>query len=300
MTLLLKQTEPEWVALHRIADSLEPELQAAFLKALEALKRQLPLNALTDMLEVGLLTDLGELVANLKLPDSVVATLRQVMTSAAVQAGTFTGAALGMSFSLDNPAVLRWVDSQVGRHIVGITSETQLAVRDVIRSAFVEGMHPREQARLIRDVVGLTVRDEGAVARFKQGLLDSGTTLKRTNQLTNRMANRLRRNRAEAIARTETISAANQGQREAWNEAADQRLIDPAATRIVWIATDDARTCPICNELDGTTVGFQDTFPVNQAAIKVGRPKSVFADHDGRTPPAHVMCRCALGLEFDE
>ena len=59
MTLLVKQTEPEFQAILDIADGLEPELQAAFLKALEALKRQLPLNALTDMLEGDLFTDLG-------------------------------------------------------------------------------------------------------------------------------------------------------------------------------------------------------------------------------------------------
>lgn len=297
--MIVKQTEPEFAALLRIADGLEPELRAAFLDALTALRTQLPLNTLTELLEADALTQLGALVADLKLPDSIVNTLRQVMTQAATKAGTFAGGRIGLSFNLDNPAVIRWVESNTAQHILGIENETKLAVRDIVRRGFIEGNPPREQARLIREIVGLTERDAGAVAAFKQGLTEADTPRRLVDSQVERMSNRLRNRRAEMIARTETVNAANRGQLEAWKEAADQGLIDPTVTRRVWIATDDARTCPICNELDGKTVGFVDAFPVNQSAIEVGRPKSVFPDHDGLAPPAHVACRCSTGLVFD-
>jgi hypothetical protein len=57
-----------------------------------------------------------------------------------------------------------------------------------------------------------------------------------------------------------TIRAANQGQREIWNQARDQGLLDDGQQRM-WVASGDANTCPECAALDGTTVGMDEEFP---------------------------------------
>jgi SPP1 gp7 family putative phage head morphogenesis protein len=84
--------------------------------------------------------------------------------------------------------------------------------------------------------------------------------------------------RAELIARTEIMRAVNAGQREAWNQAVDDGLLTGDEQR-TWIATDDELTCPICNDLDGETIGLDEQYSDGS---------------DG--PPAHPRCRCTEGI----
>ncbi len=49
--LLVKVHEPEFAAIHRVADKLQPGLRKAFLTALDSLQSQLPLNTLTELVE---------------------------------------------------------------------------------------------------------------------------------------------------------------------------------------------------------------------------------------------------------
>lgn len=85
--------------------------------------------------------------------------------------------------------------------------------------------------------------------------------------------------RAELIARTEAMTAVNEGQRQAWAQAEDEGLLT-GDERVEWIATSDA--CPeICEPLDGTT-----------------RPLDGEYDNPdgGDGPPAHPNCRCTEGI----
>ena len=87
--------------------------------------------------------------------------------------------------------------------------------------------------------------------------------------------------RAEKIARTETIRAANKGQQEAWDQAAEAGLLT-GKEKQVWIATPDDKTCPICEGLDGTEAAMGEEFEGEEDS------------YDG--PPAHPNCRCTIGL----
>jgi len=323
MTLLLKQTEPEFAQIHRVADALTPDLRRRFLTALESLKRQIPLDTLADLIDKGNIGDIGELIAGLDV--EVRSLIETVSRKAIGGVGDVTAAGFGLDFALDNPAVVRWVEGNAGKLITGITSETQKAVVSIVRNGFVEGVPPRAMARQIRRVVGLSERDAGAVDRFWRKLVADRDDVPFADRQANRMRDRLLRNRAETIARTETIRAASQGQLEAWKQAADEGLINPETTRRVWIATEDSRLCPICAVLDGKTVGFTESFDATQQAtgfdivaapevagtpqkdIKVTGTKprpaakspQAQADRTPRTPPAHARCRCAVGLVID-
>jgi hypothetical protein len=118
------------------------------------------------------------------------------------------------------------------------------------------------------------------------------------------MARRLLKRRAENIARTETIRAANMGTQFGWDAAADAGLLPPG-TQKVWIATEDSRTCPICAVLDGNTVDLGGNFDVSVEAtaftiegeeIRVTATRPMKRSSTTRTPPAHPSCRCTLGL----
>lgn len=83
--------------------------------------------------------------------------------------------------------------------------------------------------------------------------------------------------RASLIASHEAITAANAGQREGWNQAADKGLLSADAER-VWIATPGA--CPLCDALDGETAPLDGEYP----------------EEGGDGPPLHPRCRCTEGL----
>lgn len=84
--------------------------------------------------------------------------------------------------------------------------------------------------------------------------------------------------RAEVIARTETMRAVHEGQRQLWDQAVDKGLL-PEDYKRTWITTPDDRLCPVCEPLDG----------------EVASAEGLYADiFDG--PPAHPNCRCTEGI----
>ena len=100
-----------------------------------------------------------------------------------------------------------------------------------------------------------------------------------------RYAERLRRLRALTIARTETITASNQGQIQLWKQARTSGLLR-GTERKKWTTTPDDRRCPFCAALDGVTVGLDEQFDGGD-----------FGSVDG--PTLHPNCRCAVVLETE-
>jgi hypothetical protein len=83
--------------------------------------------------------------------------------------------------------------------------------------------------------------------------------------------------RAELIARTETMTALNEGQRGAWDDAVEAGLLPDDAKR-VWIAAPGC--CDDCEELDGETADLDGEYP----------------NDGGDGPPLHPNCRCTEGI----
>lgn len=81
--------------------------------------------------------------------------------------------------------------------------------------------------------------------------------------------------RAEMIARTESMDAANEGLAQGWSQAVEEGLLTGDEQK-TWIAAEDP--CPECEEVDGETVPMDEDFSV------------------GDDPPLHPNCRCTMGL----
>lgn len=81
--------------------------------------------------------------------------------------------------------------------------------------------------------------------------------------------------RAEVIARTEVMDAANEGLALGWEQAQEEGLLGPDAKK-VWIATSGC--CDECESVDGEEVPLDDDFSV------------------GDDPPLHPNCRCTMGI----
>jgi len=185
-----------------------------------------------------------------------------------------------LRFDLLNPRAVEFINQHTGELITQITEESRQAIRAIIRQAFEEGGHPYEQARKIRNYIGLTERQMRAVDNYWRRLAEDGTRpLKQVNEMADNYAKRLLRRRAELIARTETMAASNYGVRECWSQAVEEGLLDPNEVEREWIYTPDERACERCEEMDGKRAPINGTY---EGGI-VG-------------PPLHPACRCCEGI----
>jgi len=147
-----------------------------------------------------------------------------------------------MQFDVTNPKAVKWVKEHALRLVDDLSKTTIENLRDVILSGFEEEKTVDEIAKEIADVI-----DDSA--------------------------------RAEMIARTETMEAANEGQSQLWDQAIEDGFLT-GKERQVWIVTDDDRLCPECADLDGEEAELDGEFPGD----------------GGDGPPLHPNCRCTVGL----
>lgn len=146
---------------------------------------------------------------------------------------------LAMRFDATNPAAVAWAKDHAAELAKNLSETTEQVIKDAIARVTEEG--DLDQAY---DVIEAAVGDDA---------------------------------RAELIARTEVMTAANEGQRQAWDQATDEGLLT-GDERVAWIATADA--CPLCEELDGAERDLDGEYP----------------DDGGEGPPLHPNCRCTEGI----
>jgi len=195
------------------------------------------------------------------------------LTDAAVKART-------LRFDIVDPRAIAYIRDHAAALIRDVSVETVQAVRDLVARSFEEGIPPRALAKLIEDHVGLTAGHVGAVSRLRSRLEDEGAGAEEVARAVERETRRLVAARAEAIARTEIIGAAHEGQELLWHQAVAEDLLDPALAEREWIVTDDDRLCRVCEPLDGATATLARTFSGGFT----------------KPPDPHPQCRCAVVL----
>lgn len=185
--------------------------------------------------------------------DAAALNLHEALTGSVRASAKSSAVKVGFEFDIANEKATEWIEAHSLELIDDLAKTTIEDIRAILVSAFEEGRSVDEITLDIRDI--LDAVDD---------------TLYNAN-------------RAETIARTETMEAANEGQLELWDQAVEEGLLT-GKEKVVWIVTPDDRLCPICEPLDGETTELGGTFDVDGEEI------------DG--PPAHPNCRCTTGLEL--
>lgn len=285
---MITKIEPEYRALHRIADRLSPLMRRAFLDAVQQLRERIDPQRLLQLIAAG---DQGNLGAFWRAYEQEMGgVFRPVIRDTLLGAADLTGTRLGVgtSFDLTNPHAVQLIDTHTTLLVRGITDESRAAIQEVLRQGFLGNADVPEMARRIRNSIGLTPQYATAVENYRRGQLAAGVPPGKVDRQADRYAQELLNLRATTIARTETIRAANLGQQAVWEDARRNGFVSPEARRI-WIVTPDDRLCPICEAIaddnqDG--VGLTEPFDSEVGALM--------------TPPAHPNCRCAIGLQYPE
>lgn len=185
-------------------------------------------------------------------------------------------------FSLRNPQAERFAAEEAAELVRQIVLETRLAIRALILEAQRQGLSIPDQARQIRQYIGLTERQTMAVQHYAERLAAQGLSADVIKQRTQRYYEKLVRYRAQLIARTETIRAANRGQQALWEQAISEGYLSPQRMK-TWIVTPDDRLCELCRTMDGQSVPVTQMFNT-PLGFKM-------------SPDLHPGCRCAMGLE---
>ena len=266
-------------ALYRIEKRLTPKARAAFLAAVAKWQKDVaagkPPNpqALKPLVKV---TEDGTRLAGI---------------AAAAQIGGLTPG-LTIAFDLTNPAAVKWAKQNAARLITEITSETRAAVRAAVTRSMQGDLTVQQVAKYVREIVGLTSKQEQAVYSFYERAIESGFADADALDEANAYAEKLRRYRSEVIARTEVLHAENRGQELLWEQGKAAGGLRGLVR--IWSATPDEITCPLCGRPDGmdgktTPIGVPWNLPDGFAATDGS--DQVMSPQD--TPPAMPVFRVA-------
>lgn len=314
--------DPEYQWLHDIADAAAPRVRRAFLEAIARIRGSAKEAELRAAVESGNVeTALRVLGLDKTLSSAVNAAIMPPLEDAFLRAGRAAvpvtlpkGGELAMRFDISNPNAARFLQRYSFELVRQVSDDTRAGVRQVVLDAFRFGGHPREQARLIRQMIGLTDKQAQAVDNFRV-LLETGDrealtralrdrrfdptldnalgqaaerqlTAEQIDRMVGRYRERMLASRAENIARTETLRAANAAQETAWEQAAQQGLLNRATLRRQWLVTPDDRLCIWCAavpemNVGGVPMGGMFRTPLGPIAY----------------PPLHPQCRCVTILE---
>ena len=234
-----------------------------------------------------------------------------------IASGTDTAAALGpvavVDFDITNIRAVNTMRLNQFNFVREFTQEQIITTRHALMDGVARGLNPRAQARVFRDSIGLTLRQQSAVSNYRR-LLEEGSTEALTRKLrdgrfdrtvqaairdgraltpeqidrmTGRYQERYVKYRSEVIARTESLSSVHEGKEEMYQQAFDNGVLDPDKVIRKWHPARDARV--------------RDThWPMSGQERKVGEPfrtgAGVYIMYPGdRNAPAkeRIQCRCA-------
>jgi hypothetical protein len=180
---------------------------------------------------------------------------------------------------------IRWMRKRVDDLITqNVTKQQRLVIQDILANAFEKGLRAETVYAEIKANIGLTEQASKAVERRRILLEEQGFFKSEVEKQIDKYRGQLLKQRAQMIARTETIAANAAGRKHAWQLAQDSGQL-PEVER-VWITAPPSpnpnRPCEICLGLDGKKA------PIN------GTYESIEGSVEG--PPAHPSCRCSETL----
>lgn len=231
--------------LHQAADKLAPAFEVAVRAAFAAGRKKADdADAAADAVKASLEETIPSLLLRAAKAGGRVAVDRLTTAQLRTAAGaTAKKKALAFTFDAKNPRMVKRLRVYSASLIKDISETTRDRVREALTDYALDTFDSRSEAfAKLADVVGDTAR-------------------------------------AQLIARTESMRAVHEGQREAWDQAVDEGLLTGEERR-VWIVTPDDVLCPICEALDGETATLDGTYT-----------------EDVEAPPAHPNCRCTEGLQ---
>lgn len=292
----------------------------AFAQYVANVKSERVINAITERLEAGDIEGAIDIVRShvVVLGQSVPEAIQIAGAAAAVEAvGELGASSVAFAFDPTNPRAAAIIRNETLGLIREFTDKQIEVTRDALANAFMEGDGTAATARAFRDSIGLTRYYQARVASFRAGLeLNSATTLDRklrdrrfdrTVQRAIESGKPLRReqidtmvdhyrarqlaDRAETIARTESVRATSIAREESFQQLADQTGLKSRMLRI-WNSTLDKRTRDWHVTMNGQTRRIGEAFVDGQGN------RLMFPGDPNAPARTTINCRCVLTMRI--
>jgi hypothetical protein len=278
--------------LERRAARLEPGLRAAILDAFRRLSRDLDLGAIEAALRDG---DLDAVVRTVLPPTAVAAAFygtRKILRDGVATAANATIRntprlrRLNIRFDELSPNILQAVRTIETGSLGFLQGETRAAVRDAVTRMLEGGLGPRQIARSLNNVIGLTPHQLGIIGNFRDALeagdagkalgytlrdkrfdaqlrkladTDTPLTPEQIERMTDGYTRKYRAYNAEVHARTAALESQRIGNQTAWKEAASELGPDVVVVKR-WNATLDSRTREEHAAMNGSIAEIDGTY----------------------------------------
>lgn len=234
--------------------------------------------------------ELEELIANGGLNDlidwqsrwaEVVNDTLAPMWGAAIAAAS-AKATRGLKVLSDSDELVQgWIKSHGGELITMLSEESRKAVMNIILRGQGLGLSPKQTAKELRPLIGLTTQQAEANVNYRQKVyqryIDGGAShtvaAARADKAALKYAGKQHRYRAETIVLTENSFAYNRGAHMGVGQAIADGLM--GRCEMVWTTAGTNRVCSRCMALKDTVVGHTD-----ESGVTI--------------PPLHPRCRCTI------
>jgi len=208
--------------------------------------------------------------------------LKDLFSACLVIDGEYIGKVTGgAKFDYVDPRALEWIEKYVAEDVVDIDAGTKQAIRNIVREGYETGITPRNQARQIREIVGLDERRAETLRKYSENLFSKGLSEERVWELIGKKGRALLNSRALTIAVNETSEASAQAGYWSTKSACERGVLDPNEYEGYRIVTPDERLCSRCA-------------PIAGEARQI--PDGTYESTGSHTAKVHTCCRCCEGL----
>lgn len=192
--------------------------------------------------------------------------------------GEITG---GAGFDLVDPNALKWIDDYAAQEVKYISDGSKDAIRQIIRNGYENGTTAQQQARQIREHIGLDPNRSKTLEKYADNLFSKGLDESEVWRLVEKKGKSLLLQRATTIAVNEASEAGGRATYASTKNAVERGVLDQYLYEAFRIITADERTCPVCNAQAGEARKLPDgTYPSSGSTIA----------------KLHTKCRCVEGL----
>lgn len=309
----------------KLIASAEPKLRRRIAEIILLLRSEHTLDELAELIAVGRAGDALALVT--AAGARLAAAVNVVFLAAGEATSTAMGKALSILVDFDQTNLRAVAAMQRNRLdlIRDFTIKQTAATQQALLEGIQGGLNPRETARLFRDSIGLTPRQQAAVSNFRRLLqdrsaealtrelrdrrfdptvaravaLDEPLTAAQIDAMVARYSERYVKYRAEVIARTEAGAAAHEGVEEAFAQAIDAGNFTQEEVRRTWNTADDSRVRDF-----STSATSHRT--MHHQVRRLGEPFVSGAGNKIRFPCApeapavdRIQCRCRVAVRVE-
>lgn len=173
--LVFKASGEQLTQIEALANKLEPGLYKAILLGLTTTAESIDLNMLIAALESG---DVGKVLGLLALDKAAeaFAALQPAVQAGVYAAGAYAASQIvqvsGASFTFGqlNPRLISWLQAYSLNLIQQINDQTREAVRSFLVQGMTAGKNPKDVAREVKTIIGLTEKQAKAVQNYRKEL----------------------------------------------------------------------------------------------------------------------------------